>query len=923
MPSWKTPTNEEVERAITLLARPEQRRYFFDKLQNPRWIKPLEAHSFFNNPPSPITDDKKQTIQFPPWPALQYLARMAAIPDAQDDVLRIALNIPESGNISVYDTIAEIATKLPATLAATLATKAPDWLTPTYRSLLPVHLGNLIEHLAKNGEPKAAATLVRTTLTPTKKELGAVGSLIDPWHYGEILQQTIPSLTKNLGMEFLDLTADLLQTAAPPYTRQGQPTAEDGSTIWHDRIEQDEEPRHDIRNLLVTATRNTAALLAQQSPDQARAVIKSLEARPTIVFHRIALEILRRENNNLPDIVREHLTNRDLFTNNSLRHEYQRLLHDAFTNLDATSQEHILTWIQDGPSIQEYEERLAASGQTVTDDQRELYRKHWQRRQLTPIAHVLPPNLASRYEQIIGEIGPQPDEPTRGFVGPTSPLTKKELERKTPEEIIDYLRSWTPTNEFLGPSRAALAIHLQSIIAETPTLFDNQHDHVRQLHPTYVRNYFYGLREAYEKKRPINWERVLPLAEWIVQRPRDQQPRGDSSLDDEHGWAGTRSAIADLLTEAINNTMPVTFREIAWRIIAPLTNDPDPTVEYEATCGPTMDAALLAINTTRGKAMEAVIKYALMLRQQDPEITTFESMLEVRDVIDEHLNHDDSLAIRSVYGRFFPWIVLLDKNWATTNLDKIFGDERGNAAWEAYLTFCPAYDETVNLLAMYYEHAVNKLDPSKQREPRGGKPDPDEHLGEHLMAQYYRGHIPLNDGLLPRFFTQAPKHARNHAIEFLGRVLYTNKTPAPAPVRERLTRLWESRRDNAKTSPGGHEGELTAFGWWFSAGKLDTTWELNELRDVLLITHTIELDHSVIERLSTLANEHPAIAVECLRALAAGERQYWTIISAEEKVRSILATALQHDESRTAATALVHELGIIGYNQYRNLLQKE
>src|SRR5450759_4216171 len=100
MPSWKTPTNEEVERAITLLARPEQRRYFFDKLQNPRWITSLEAHSFFNNPPSPITDDKKQTIQFPPWPALQYLARMAAIPDAQDDVLRIALNIPESGNIS-------------------------------------------------------------------------------------------------------------------------------------------------------------------------------------------------------------------------------------------------------------------------------------------------------------------------------------------------------------------------------------------------------------------------------------------------------------------------------------------------------------------------------------------------------------------------------------------------------------------------------------------------------------------------------------------------------------------------------------------------------------------------------------------------------------------------------------------------------
>ncbi len=426
-------------------------------------------------------------------------------------------------------------------------------------------------------------------------------------------KEALPSLTQCIGMDALALACDLLEIAAPPYTTTGNPPLQDGSTIWHDKIEEDEDVQN-IKNLLVSATRDTAAQLACQEPHDARTVITALEARPTIVFQRIALDVLRREKDTVPDLVGAHLTNRNLFDNSSLRHEYQRLLHDAFPNLDLADRDHILLWVDEGAPTQAYEARIAATGQQPTPEDTARFRKLWQRRQLTPIADQLPPSWAQRYQAIIDEFGPEPKEPSGGFVGPTSPTTKEDLAAMTAEALVDYLASWTPTDEFLGPSRAGIGLHLTSIVATSPTLLDNVLDRLRTLHPTYLRSYFYGLREANEKKRTITWEQVLNLATWIVNQPRDAaMPTARQPFDDDRGWMGARSAIADLLTQSLNNTVPITYRETVWRTIATLAEDPEPTPAYEETYGTAMDAPMIAMNTIRGKALEAVIKYALTL----------------------------------------------------------------------------------------------------------------------------------------------------------------------------------------------------------------------------------------------------------------------------------------------------------------------
>src|SRR6185295_17745765 len=113
MRSWKTPTPEQVSKALALLGHAEQYRYFFDRLENPLWIGPLREHKFFQNPPAIIHDKERGTIGFPPWPESRYLARMAPLAsiESQKTILEILLQI-ESENVSVHEDMVETAAGL-------------------------------------------------------------------------------------------------------------------------------------------------------------------------------------------------------------------------------------------------------------------------------------------------------------------------------------------------------------------------------------------------------------------------------------------------------------------------------------------------------------------------------------------------------------------------------------------------------------------------------------------------------------------------------------------------------------------------------------------------------------------------------------------------------------------------------------------
>lgn len=715
----------------------------------------------------------------------------------------------------------------------------------------------------------------------------------------------------------------------------------DRSHVWRRSVAgRDDLVGHDVEDVLVTAVRDAAERLAAGDPTRVPALVALLEGYRWRIFHRLALHLLRRFPANAADLIAERLTDRERFEDPDLWHEYTLLVREHFVDLEPVQQETILSWIDSGPNPTEVEAVWAwREHQPGVPSEAEFvaaYRKHWQLKHLARLRDVLPPAWQERHDALANELGEReqaeyPDYRSGVRSGPASPASADELRAMGIDEILAYLRDWRPDSPYpFDPSTEGLAGELTRVVAEDPTRFAAAAGRFREIDPAYVRGLLAGLREAVRGGKPIDWAPVLDLCRWVVGQTPEQATAGDGEEIPEqtHRWA--RSAVADLLETGLSiggqGAVPFALREELWAALEPLTDDPEPPYEGD-------EPADRSINTTRGKAMHAVVRYALWVRRSLAEseadagtvATGFDALPEVRAVLDRHLDpqRDSSRAIRSVYGQWLPWLVQVDADWARRNLASIFpadADLRGlrDAAWETYLRFCEAYDDTFGVLREEYARAAGELDLAAT-----GERTPDRELAEHLMALYGRGRLDTDDpgDPLARFYAAAPAGLRGHALVYIGRILRQAPVVPPA-ILARYRALWERRLAEARgTDAARYAPEVAAFGWWFVSGKFPDDWGIGQLRTALDLVPRTEPDHLVIERLATMAATMPYEAVECLRLIIEGDTRNWGLTNRHEHIRNILIAALRGGEDAARiATALVNTLGSRGYLQYRDLL---
>lgn len=947
MTSWTTPTPEQIEKAIALLAQPEQRRYFFDRLNNPLWLEPLWEKGFFKNPPDIVKDEEKKTVSFPPWPESRYLARMA-IHDSQN-VLRIALSV-ETNNIYVQEDLVDAALTMPAEMAAKLVPKVLSWMKSPYSFFRPEKFGELVSHLAKGNQIDPSLLVSKALLAVLPGEKGLLSQAkarFDAWHYERILEKNIPDLIVATGMKGFTLLCDLLESAVKlSGESKDDETGEDYSFIWRLTIEAEKHRGfHEIRALLVSAVRDAAAQIVGTSRSLAPSVITSLEQRPWKIFHRIALHVLRSFPDTEPELVRSRLTDRRLFTDRRIHREYALLLRDRFGSLRADSQLEILTWIEQGPDLEQFRENRKAWGEpSPTESESQSYAESWRLRRLRWIRDSLSTDWRQKYDALVREYGEPEDpeivHPTEAvWIGPRTPKSEEELRGMSVSQVITYLKEWHPSEDPRAPSIEGLGRHLRNLVASKASSFVEEVSGFKEVDPTYARALLEGLHDAVGKSS-FSWDAVILFGSWIMTQPRTIEGRVVKN-DADRDWGPTRAVLGRLLSEGFQEgdfRIPLSLRDRAWQIIRELTNDPEPTPQYEKEFGgKNMDPVTMSINTVRGEAMHTVVRYALWLRRhiataergEERLAQGFNEMPEVREVLDAHLEptQDPSLAIRAVYGEWLPWLTLIDRGWTANSLSKIFpGDARQrdhrDAAWEAYIIFCQPYNDAFDVLKREYVRSVGLIGTVAPDTWHHG--DPDQHLAEHLMAFYWRGKLDLEEGgLLKSFYGKASDSLAAHAMEFIGRSLRNTEDNVETQVMERLRSLWLERLDVARRSPiGAHTREMAAFGWWFASGKLDELWALDQLHAVLSLSKSIDADWLVLEQLETLAQSRSKKVSECVELMIEGDVNGWEIHGWRDGLRKILSVVIRGNDSvaRETSVRIVNRLGAKGHFEFRDLL---
>jgi len=933
--------------------RPANYEYFFSKLNSPEWIDPLFDKGMFRNPPKPVQDG--HYVSFPFWPESRYLARMAKI--APLKVLNVTLKIPETDNFRVNEDIIDIALSLPSDLVEKIVSRAKKSIKSPYASQIATKLGQLVAHLAKEKQVDTALELARDLLAvlPDSRvaENGDEEKIISPkprarfdiWDYKEILEKHIPTIVEVASEGTFDMLCDILEQAI---VYSGNEKPYDYSYIWRPAIEDHEQNRgyNVLKDALVTSIRDTSRYIAEKDPSKLQFIIDSLEERGWCVFYRIAIHLLRLFAETVPNLVEKHLTDRKLFDDPAIRHEYALLLRDRFSKLAASEQKTILIWIERGHEVDELKERMFRwSGKPPSEEDIVKNIKYWKRDKLAVFSSSLPPDWKSKYEELVSELGPAEDtcfpyKMSTTWVGPTSPKTVDEIQSMDISEIIHFLKTWTPSRDPMSPSAEGLGRMLTEAVASDPEKYSEHANDFLGLNPVYIRAIVHGWHDAIGKKLVFSWPPVLELCYWAVSQLRevpDEKVISEYDLD----WSGAWKGIARLISSGFEKSpaeMPIELREKVWQVIIPITGDSDPTPDYESRYGGSnMDPVTMSINTTRCEALHTVVRYALWVKRKlnnESDLDkSFIVMPEVQKILEHHLDlaQDPALSVRVVYGQWFPWLLELDREWTIKNLSKIFpNDEKflkfRDTAWNAYIVLCEPYDDVLEVLREEYRSTIERIDSASEKDSFGS---PNESLVEHLMVFYYRGKLSFEDqnGLLAKFYDVSPDGLRGRAIDFIGRSFYNTKEIIPPQIIDRVKDLWEYRVNTAMhaQSSDAFKEELSHFGWWFISQKFDNSWVIEQIKEVLKLVKKIDPSSMVVERLAEVAKLMPLQTVECLDLIVESEKKGGGIYSFRNNARTIIETAINSSNptARQVAENVIHKLGAYTFWDFRDLLFKK
>ncbi len=950
MPSLKTPTSQQIETVLQRIRSPEFAGYFLSRLENPKWIAPLQDSGLFSSPPAAIYLDGGY-VRYSNWPASRYLARMAQ--QVPTEVAGILATI-ETDNPSVVGNILDAALAMPPDVATSLV---PVIARAARDKTLWIHFKDASElclRLAEGGEIHAAMELADALFTPVFEDGEESPRQWDGYWYKDGLKKVTPVLSKASAREFLPKLCDWLKAAVEAKKHVDPDSGADYSDIWRPAIEEHEQNRdYDFAGGVVGCVREAFERAIQSKQMVLDEALQILVQYPYLVFKRLRLHLIGEFAEQNLELARETMLDRRLFEEYGCKHEHARLLAKRFPMLDSTQQAQWLGWVQSGPTG-----RLAEIIASEGAENAEARRRYWRFERLHWVRDHLTGEHRAFYQEMLAKCG-EPDMADLNFRsgpvrwGSESPIALVELSEITFEEAVERVSSWRPEQpRCMGPDVEGLASVFEQYVATNPREFSSNGAVLIERPAPFVRKFVDQMSKGVEAGCQIDLFSVLELCDWVLSRPVDERttPEEERGFLVDKDWRWTRQEVGKLVENictAKDGDVPryplMGLRQRLWGMIEVLCHDrPGSSLAREdSEKDPrTHDYLNFAINSPRGKAVEAALEYARWVANHVKELEGkkeiipggFDAMPEVREMLGWQIAPDNrTVDAMAVIGSRIGLLYWIDKEWLGKNVHRLFSLEEMRktpavpeawAAWNAVLVWGHAHIELHRILKPHFAFAVEQAADIESSERH--REEPMRRLGEHLMLFYGRGQLGLDEdgGLIRRFIENASADLRRHTISFVGQSLDKNEA-IPPDVIERFMSLWEEYWAGRGKKDAEEKPDAWLFGWWFSCGKFADQWALDQLEQFVNVAPTPEPDHRIGKRLAEIAHVDIRKSVRILDRMIRGDQEGWRLHTWRDQATEILRQAMKVDgEARDTAIALINHIGRRGYTEFGELLHE-
>ncbi|MCF7825622.1 MAG: hypothetical protein K9N29_03140 [Candidatus Marinimicrobia bacterium] len=968
---------EIIDETIALISKSDVNyEYFFKNLTDVEWIQPLRDRGYFKSPPVPIENER--SIHFPIWPESQFLLRMVEV--VPELVIEIATELPPTENERVHEDFTQAACKVDPNLAVKWAKIESDRLLKTDKIYLnqQYYVTDLIVHLSGEDTAEEALGLAKALfdLRPDpeyekrkqeEKERSDRGEeFIIPYSpeprplfdrhgmYDDLLGKCYPVLSEILPKDTFLWLGELLIRANQ--LSRGFEEEDDASCVWRPSIADDPENNtgFDVRDKLVDAVRDVALELCRTGDDGIELVLQTLEReeyRRWSIFRRLLLHLYEVVNDIPNDVISATIKNNDVRQSYEVSNEYWRLVRAKFGILgNDEKSEYIESILSDkGAEKQAFVQRFTESkGEKPTEGEINSFLDRWTVEELHPLKEYLTGDALLIYNDALSRvseysINKMPFRMKGGFKGPRSPIPSGDISEMSLIELTEYLITWEPEEGFDSPTRDGMATALSVAVRENPGKYLVPTETLPKIHPTFVRGIIEGFLEASRADSAINWEEVLNIFSWISNQDREFTKEFRAQREDRFredlDWGWTRSRILDLLQEGLKqdreNGIQFDKRDSVWDIIKILSDDPNPSAEEKTEVMEPFDAPTASINTVRGRAMHTCMYYTMWVRNAlsaqkgvDQSEINFSDIEEVGELLSHRLDTkiEPTLTIRSVYGRWLPYLITWDQDWSVKNLPLMLPKDAENQkyrdiAWATYVVYNRPYNNVYPILAEEYNFALTRLGKVDINLP--GARSVDESLAQHILIFYARGIIDLAiDGLVAEFYRHSSPELRRYFIEYAGELLASIHTQDMA---DKFTELWEWWTNQYKESNGYNESaiDLPAFGKWLVKSPLSAEWILKQIGELMENVGSMNAEEEAIDWLAKQARETPLPCIQIFKWLNDGDKEPWTFYTWKEPLGDLLQAVLAGSSPDAKGIALEVIDGLIkdGYLEFRHLLK--